>query len=69
MCAEERNALPYEVQQRWLALYEREFAKDFRIDQATLVLITQCSGPNLPDMYRRGAVSSTVIVTAEPSRQ
>ena len=41
-CAEERKALPYEAQERWLGLYDRSLLKDFSIEPATLMLITQC---------------------------
>lgn len=41
-CAEERNALPYEAQERWLGLYGGSLREDFGIDQAELMLITQC---------------------------
>jgi len=41
-CPEERKALPYEAQERWLGLYGRGLSDDFGIDQATLMLITQC---------------------------
>ena len=41
-CAEERKALPYEAQERWLGLYDRSLVKDFSIEPATLMLITQC---------------------------
>ena len=41
-CAEERKALPYEAQERWLRLYHRSLLKDFSIEPATLMLITQC---------------------------
>lgn len=41
-CPEERKALPYEAQDRWLGLYERSLSEDFKIEPATLMLITQC---------------------------
>jgi len=41
-CPEERKALPYEAQGRWLGLYGRGLNEDFGIDQAALMLITQC---------------------------
>jgi uncharacterized protein DUF6647 len=41
-CSEERKALPYEAQERWLGLYGRSLSKDFNIEPATLMLITQC---------------------------
>jgi hypothetical protein len=41
-CAEERKALPYEAQERWLGLYGSSLREDFGIDQAQLMLITQC---------------------------
>jgi Domain of unknown function (DUF6647) len=42
-CAEERKALPYEAQERWLGLYGGSLREDFGIDQGVLMLITQCS--------------------------
>jgi hypothetical protein len=41
-CPQERKALPYEAQERWLGLYDRSLLEDFRIEPATLMLITQC---------------------------
>ena len=41
-CPEERKALPYEAQDRWLGLHERSLKEDFKIEPATLMLITQC---------------------------
>ena len=41
-CPEERKALPYEAQERWLGLYDRSLKEDFSIEPATLMLITQC---------------------------
>lgn len=41
-CAEEQKAMPYEAQERWLGLYGSSLREDFRIDQAELMLITQC---------------------------
>ena len=41
-CPEERKALPYEAQERWLGLYGRSLREDFKIEPATLMLITQC---------------------------
>jgi uncharacterized protein DUF6647 len=41
-CPEERRALPYEAQERWLGLYGRSLNDDFKIEPATLMLITQC---------------------------
>ena len=41
-CPEDRKALPYEAQDRWLGLYGGSLSKDFSIDRATLMLITQC---------------------------
>jgi hypothetical protein len=41
-CTEERNALPYEAQERWLGLYGGSLREEFGIDQAELMLITQC---------------------------
>jgi Domain of unknown function (DUF6647) len=39
---QERKYLPYEAQERWLGLYDRSLAEDFKIDAAMLMLITQC---------------------------
>lgn len=41
-CLEEKKALPYEAQDRWLGLYGRSLSEDFKIDPTTLMLITQC---------------------------
>jgi len=41
-CPEERNAQPYEAQERWLGLYGTNLSEEFGIDAATLLLITQC---------------------------
>lgn len=41
-CPEERNALPYDAQERWLGLYGTSLSEEFKIDRATLMLITQC---------------------------
>jgi hypothetical protein len=41
-CPEERNEMPYDAQARWLALYDRSLKVEFRTDQATLMLLTQC---------------------------
>lgn len=41
-CPEQRNAQPYEAQERWLGLYGTNLSEEFGIDAATLLLITQC---------------------------
>ena len=41
-CPQERKALPYEAQDRWLGLYEGTLKEDFEIGPASLMLITQC---------------------------
>ena len=41
-CPEERNARPYEAQERWLDLYGTSLNGEFGIEPATLMLITQC---------------------------
>jgi hypothetical protein len=41
-CPEERNALPYDAQERWLGLYGTSLSEEFGIEPATLMLITQC---------------------------
>lgn len=41
-CPQERKALPYEAQERWLGLYDRRLREDFAIAPDVLMLITQC---------------------------
>ena len=41
-CPQQRNALAYEVQERWLALFDRSLERDFGIDKDILMMSTQC---------------------------
>ena len=41
-CAEEREELAYAAQGRWLALYGRNFKKEFKVDDLTMALRTKC---------------------------
>jgi len=41
-CPQEREALAYEAQQRWLGLFGHDLLSDFEIDRITLLLSTKC---------------------------
>jgi hypothetical protein len=42
-CPQEREALAYEAQQRWLGLFGHDLLSDFEIDRGTLLLSTRCA--------------------------
>ena len=41
-CSQEREALAYRAQERWLGLFGRSLAQDFAIDSFSLLVKTRC---------------------------
>jgi hypothetical protein len=41
-CAEAREKPAYEAQEGWLALYGRDFKREFRVDDLTMAVRTKC---------------------------
>jgi hypothetical protein len=41
-CPQEREALAYAAQEKWLGLFGRSLHSDFDIDEMTLVVSTRC---------------------------
>ena len=41
-CPQEREALAYEAQEKWLGLFGRSLASEFEIDRMTLLVKTKC---------------------------
>ena len=41
-CPQEREALAYQAQEKWLGLFGRSLASEFQIDGLTLLVNTKC---------------------------
>jgi hypothetical protein len=41
-CPQEREAVAYEAQQKWLSLFGRDLLSDFQIDPSTILMNTKC---------------------------